>query len=87
VYVFGGKGPNGRLYNDLFCLDVEKWTWSVVPSATSPPLGRFGHAMVAVEDKIVVFGGWDGAVAFNDLWVYDLSSRAWIKPAVGGTPP
>lgn len=87
AYVFGGKGPGEAVHNDLYRLDVVRWTWSVVPSTTAPPLGRFGHAMVAVEDKLVVFGGWDGSSIFNDLWVFDTKSSSWIKPVVDGPAP
>jgi hypothetical protein len=87
VYVFGGKGSSKVLFNDLHMLDVVRWTWSLVPSTTAPPLGRFGHSMVAVGDKLVVFGGWDGVSAMNDLWVFDTTATSWIKPVVGGPPP
>lgn len=87
VYVFGGSGPSGAIHNDLHRLDVVRWTWSLVPSTTAPPLGRFGHTLAAVGDKLVMFGGWDGSSAFNDLWVFDTASSSWIKPAVDGPPP
>lgn len=72
VYIFGGRGPSGLLHNDLWCLDVETWKWTLMPSTTAPPLARFNHAGVAVGNKIAYFGGWDGESAFNDLWVYDI---------------
>lgn len=87
VYVFGGKGPGSSVHNDLHRLDVERWTWSLVPSTTAPPLGRFGHSMAAVGDKLVMFGGWDGSTMFNDLWVFDTAAASWVKPAVDGPPP
>jgi len=87
VYVFGGKGPSGAVHNDLHRLDVERWTWSLVPSTTAPPLGRFGHTLSAVGDKLVLFGGWDGSGCFNDLWVFDAAASSWIKPVVDGPAP
>ena len=47
----------------------------------------FGHSALLLGDKIVVFGGWNGKVAFNDLWVYDTGTSNWIKARVGGTIP
>ena len=72
VYVFGGRGPAGLLHNDLWCLDIESWKWTLMPSTTAPPLARFNHTAAAVGNKIAFFGGWDGTTAFNDLWVYDI---------------
>ena len=73
VYIFGGKGEGGILYNDLWCLDVEKWSWAMIPSSTAAPPGtRCGHSMIAVGDKLAVFGGWDGRVANNEFWLFDM---------------
>jgi hypothetical protein len=73
MYVFGGKGDGGILYNDLWCLDVERWTWEMIPSSTAaPPSARFGHSMISVGDKIALFGGWDGRTANNEFWLFDL---------------
>ena len=71
IFVFGGRGANGALYKDMHCLDAETWCWSQVSSTTAGPSARFGHAQCLVGDKLVVFGGWDGRQAFNDLWVFD----------------
>jgi N-acetylneuraminic acid mutarotase len=87
IYYFGGRGESGALYNDVHCLDVARWAWEHVPSTTAPPLGRFGHASVAIEDKLVVWGGWDGRVAYNDLWVFDVGASSWGRPEVGGSAP
>jgi N-acetylneuraminic acid mutarotase len=87
LYVFGGRGPSGLLYNDLWCLDVETWAWTLLPSTTAPPLARCGHATVAVGNRLAVFGGWDGSVAYNDVWVYDIAGRTWLRPRVRGPSP
>ena len=87
VYIFGGRGPRGLLYNDLWCLDVETWSWTLLPSTTAPPLARFGHAGVAVGGKFAVWGGWDGKSMYNDLWVYDVAGRQWLKPKITGSAP
>lgn len=87
LYIFGGRGPKGALFNDLWCLDVERWTWERMSSTTAAPSGRFGHSQLTIGSKIVYFGGWDGSRCFNDLWVYDTEAFSWLKPRVGGTPP
>ena len=40
LYIFGGKGADGAVFNDMWCLDVERWAWSQLPSTTAPPPAR-----------------------------------------------
>lgn len=87
VYVFGGKGPSGALYGDVFCLDTATWQWNEVSSTTAGPGARFGHATTVVGDKVVVHGGWDGRRCFADLWIFDTAAQAWIEPRVSGRAP
>lgn len=89
LYVFGGKDSTGMLRNDLFCLDVENWAWSLMPSAaTMPPAARMHGTMTAVGDKLAIFGGWDGkGSCHSDLWLYDLSSKQYLKPPTQGVSP
>ncbi|ETV79299.1 hypothetical protein H257_07351 [Aphanomyces astaci] len=88
MFVFGGKGAKGALYRDMFYLDLETWHWFSVNWTTESPSERFSHSALAVGNKLVIFGGWDGTnKTFKDLWVFDTESFAWIKPKVTGTPP
>jgi hypothetical protein len=88
LFVFGGKGDNGLLYNDLWCLDVETWTWELMPTTSSPPSPRMGHASAAVDGKLVVLFGWDGQrAAYSDVWVYDRALFNWSRPRVQGAAP
>ena len=36
-YIMGGKGEGKAVYNDVWCLDVERWAWELMPSTTAPP--------------------------------------------------
>jgi hypothetical protein len=77
VYIFGGRGENGVLFNDVWCLDVERWAWRLMPSTTAPPAARLQHSQLTIGKKMVFFGGWNGTTSYNDLWVYDTgASRA-----------
>lgn len=62
-----------QLYNDLWSLDCESWTWELIPCTTTPPCSRMGSSMIGVLDKLALFGGWDGSSTFNDFWMFDLS--------------
>ena len=75
LYLFGGKGEAGIIYNDLWRLDMENSSWELMQSSSAaPPNPRFGHSMIAAEDALVVFGGWEGKTADNQVWLFDLST-------------
>lgn len=53
------------------------------------PLAREDHTWTvdAAGEVAYLFGGRDGATAFDDLWAYDLVTDEWAEVVVGGTPP
>lgn len=60
--------------------------WTLVRG--NGPSARCNHAMVAVEDKIYVFGGRAGeSTLFNDIHVFDTSRETWSTPKISGPPP
>lgn len=71
MYVIGGRGEGGSLPPDVHCLHLDTLRWVRVNTTTSLPPGRFNHASTLVDNKIVVFGGWDNKTALDDLWVFD----------------
>lgn len=88
-YIFGGKGEGGLLFNDLWVLDVETWSWSMLPASSSlPPSPRMNASLTPVADKLVAFGGWDGkGVAYGDTWIFDSSTGGWARPPTTGVAP
>eukprot|EP00612_Vaucheria_litorea_P006419 CAMPEP_0171479238 /NCGR_PEP_ID=MMETSP0946-20130122/5282_1 /TAXON_ID=109269 /ORGANISM="Vaucheria litorea, Strain CCMP2940" /LENGTH=512 /DNA_ID=CAMNT_0012010083 /DNA_START=25 /DNA_END=1563 /DNA_ORIENTATION=+ len=51
------------------------------------PCQRSLHVAVVYEDKMYVFGGYDGSNRVNDFYEFDIQTRKWsIVPALG-TPP
>ncbi|XP_029954006.1 kelch domain-containing protein 1-like [Salarias fasciatus] len=67
---------------DLFCLDLETWTWTeIVMPPTFAPLGRSMHTMTSISDHaLFVFGGLgiDG-VTLNDAWKFDTRTNEWTE--------
>ncbi len=55
--------------------EERKWDEPVVEEKLGgdAPIGREHTAMCydPEDSRLVVFGGWDGRQAFNDLWVFD----------------
>ncbi|XP_076616563.1 kelch domain-containing protein 1-like [Chaetodon auriga] len=69
---------------DLFCLDLETWTWTQIDlSQSCTPLGRSMFTMTAIsDDALFIYGGLgtDGNT-LNDAWQFNTQRREWTKMA------
>ncbi|KAF7203989.1 kelch domain-containing protein 1 [Nothobranchius furzeri] len=67
---------------DIFCLDLETWTWTQIDFPPSrAPLGRSMHTMTSTSDKnLFIYGGLgiDGNT-LNDAWQFNTQRREWTK--------
>lgn len=93
MIVFGGWDPDAGLYNDVWALRLtpgnEHWTQLDLPSAR-PALRNWASAIYdALNQRMVLFGGYDFTQAFSDVWVLDLTSGSerWAKLSPGGSAP
>ncbi len=58
------------------------------PTDGVAPLSRYGHTAVATAAfTMVVFGGRNGTVYYNDVAIYDMVANSWLPVAVSGTAP
>jgi len=82
-------------------LDVSSLEWSSPvkqedesedgeASSEGKPCPRANSAAALVEGKVYLFGGHGGLnyqrVAFNDMWVFDLSTGAWTQEEYANNP-
>lgn len=69
---------------DLFCLDLETWTWTQIDlSQSCTPLGRSMFTMTPIsDDALFIYGGLgtDGNT-LNDAWQFNTQRREWTKMA------
>ncbi len=71
--VFIGGGDQSRLFNDVHVYDSETREWTVVRTKGKAPSGRWGHSTTLVDaNKLFVFGGHDGKVRLNDVFILHL---------------
>ena len=89
MIVFGGRAGS-TYFADTWALSLETLSWTQIASGGGGPSGRFGHAAIldAPRDRVIVFGGFDGAAHRNDVWSLPLSGTPqWSQLMPSGTPP
>lgn len=74
----------GPFFADLWSLDLETMTWSLLKDSMrrpGAPLGRINASLLADPDneRVLLFGGHDDSALgnSNDLWAFDLNENAW----------
>uniref|UniRef100_A0A8C1TSM0 Kelch domain-containing protein 1 n=1 Tax=Cyprinus carpio TaxID=7962 RepID=A0A8C1TSM0_CYPCA len=79
-YVCGGRIRETRT-SDMFCLDLNSWTWSEIVSSTVAPLGRSWHTLTAVSDtSLFLFGGLSvDCRPMSDGWIFNLETKGWTE--------
>jgi hypothetical protein len=51
------------------------------------PSRRFGYVSVVHDNKLVIFGGFDGSQWLNDMYVFDFEARRWTEVYARGVLP
>ncbi|KAF8745108.1 hypothetical protein AX14_010575 [Amanita brunnescens Koide BX004] len=57
IYIFGGRGVDGKDLNDLAAFKISNYRWYMFQNMGPSPSGRSGHAMAAAGTKVHVLGG------------------------------
>ena len=81
-YFYGGWTGDETI-NTMHTLDAVKLMWEPVeenPAGPNPP-ARFGHSLIAVQEKLIMYGGRDQYKVFSTLCIYDTNTevRAWER--------
>ncbi len=85
LVLFGGRDHNDTVYGDTW--EWESGTgWTQVSPSTGP-CARYGHKMVWMGDKFLLFGGKTQAGdALDDTWLYDQTLNDWSRVIAVSTP-
>ncbi|CDS00393.1 hypothetical protein [Sporisorium scitamineum] len=81
LIVFGGGNGVGAL-NDVHTLDVNdlsRLEWRNLECSGKVPIGRGYHTSNLVDGKLIVIGGSDGHMSFNDIHILRLDTRTWYQ--------
>jgi N-acetylneuraminic acid mutarotase len=57
MYVFGGRGVDGKDLNDLAAFKLSNQRWYMFQNMGPAPSGRSGHAMASIGARVFVLGG------------------------------
>lgn len=88
LFVFGGFHDNLRDYkyfNDVYCFNLETYSWVKIETAGIPPAPRSGCVMIPLNNgKIVIYGGYskerikkdvDKGHVYNDMFLLSPDSK------------
>ena len=65
----------------------QQLRWQMIPVSGPAPSPRHDHSLVTNGKSLFLFGG-RNAAPLNDLWSFDLASRAWKQiPSTGPAAP
>ncbi|KAG8680241.1 Negative regulator of mitotic exit, partial [Ceratobasidium sp. 394] len=63
MYVFGGRGVDGKDLGDLGSFKISNQRWYMFQNMGPQPSGRSGHAMATADGRMFVLGGESGDAA------------------------
>ncbi|XP_015786826.1 kelch domain-containing protein 3 [Tetranychus urticae] len=90
IYFFGGRSYSCPFYDsNILELDLTMMTLSTVDVVGFKPLGRRSHSAVVVNNKMIIFGGYNDITDehFNDFAVFDPKTYEWESVIVRGGSP
>ena len=85
VVVFGGEDADGGCLDDLWVLDLDECAWRRVGVGGCGPRARLDAGMQRVGERVLLFGGSDGARALDDVWVLRPAEWSWAAVRTGGS--
>jgi hypothetical protein len=76
------SGPADNATVTLALTEVDSW-WRQRPPAYPSLRAYCRAATIFTDDKLLLFGGWDGGTHYSDTWLYDFSDGNWtrVEPA------
>ncbi|KAG6832512.1 hypothetical protein H0H92_000141 [Tricholoma furcatifolium] len=88
MYIFGGRGVEGKDLNDLCALKLSNQRWYTFQNMGPAPSGRSGHAMSSVSSKVYVIGGESSApIKGEDPALFHVLDTKHIKYPPSKDPP
>lgn len=68
-----------QLITSIFTVpSIVTWSWETRKVYGIPPAGRGYHASLLYDSRLFMFGGYDGGTVFDDVYILDLSTCAYL---------
>ncbi|KAG2171465.1 hypothetical protein INT43_009126 [Umbelopsis isabellina] len=78
-YLFICGGHDGSKYSsDVLLLNLVTMNWETRKIYGTIPPARGYHTVVLYDSRLILFGGYDGKVAFDDVYILELSACAYL---------
>ncbi|KAF9040391.1 hypothetical protein BDZ89DRAFT_1060481 [Hymenopellis radicata] len=89
IYVFGGRGVDGKDLSDLAAFKLSNQRWYMFQNMGPQPSGRSGHAMASVGTRVFVLGGESFSPSKTDdpALIHVLDTKHIKYPDSSKTPP
>ena len=90
LYLHGGSTGSGMFNNELWEYNTSSHTWSLLNPTGSKPIGRSGHKLTSIGNKLYLHGGSTSASSNsynNELWEYDIDDNSWLLLESSGDKP
>ncbi|EAU92720.2 hypothetical protein CC1G_01765 [Coprinopsis cinerea okayama7 len=91
IYIFGGRGVDGKDLNDLAAFKISNQRWYMFQNMGPSPSGRSGHAMASQGSRVWVLGGESFTPSVNEdpnsFHVLDTKHIRYPDPNRGPPPP
>lgn len=93
LYVFGGRTDAGQALDDIWILDIYKFTWRRIVTDVRPTARYsmvFGMDQPKNQDRdsfVVAFGAATNGSLLDDMWSFDLNREAWHKVSIVDNGP
>ena len=78
---------NSSLSGTVYPATISSATWAN-RSPANPPFARRSHALAydASAGKVILFGGTNGNIVFNDTWAYNYNANSWTNRYPANAP-
>ncbi|GAM22383.1 hypothetical protein SAMD00019534_055580 [Acytostelium subglobosum LB1] len=95
IYVFGGctyianiDSTTFTYHNSMLMYDLEKNQWTVKERGSNVPMPRYAHTATDIgNNRLLIFGGFDGHRYYDDVNIYDTVHNTWSQPQTHGNAP
>jgi tRNA wybutosine-synthesizing protein 3 len=77
MYMFGGRFVDQRSFSCVEVFDIQDNLW--INCQESLAENKAEHTMDAIDNHIILFGGYEGQRLYNDLRLFDTKSSKWLN--------